>query len=401
MSGLGERLEAFWWGRVPRALSRLSPVAAAAAFDGAYLVGWRLAGALVPLAAVALGLGLGWLHPPDGGYTFTSSLLLTAVLLGIGGIGSGVGLWLAVGFAIGDFILFPHLADGAVALRCQVSRCTVIDELLKVRVPLLISYVLLAQGTVLVPFASTAVRSAGMRLVARFTTPGLAVGVALQAVVQAALSLLWAMSLAFGLRPLWTFLGDQPPVDEVQPVQDAVVILALVGGMVGALRVGAEYAAVRQPAAAVRFEALAAAAIGAAKRARLPFPVGIVVVALLTTAVAAGLVESWLAAGVLFAALVGIGLVRARLTRVVPFSGTLVRRVPLFVRLAIGGVVAFLVARQLLTMASQSDLVSSLASFLATLLIFAIVAPEPAPEPPSAQPSGPAADAPTVGVSTR
>jgi hypothetical protein len=389
MSRIGQRLERFWWGRTPRALSRISPVVAAAAFDGAYLVGWRLVGAIAPLVALGLGLALGAVHPPDGGYTFTSSLLLTAVLLGVGGFGSGIGLWLVVGFAVGDFALFPHLANETIGLRCAVIDCTIVDEILKVRAPLLISYVLLAEGTVLVPFVATAVRAAGLRLAARFVTPGLPLGVGLQAVAQGALSFLWASSLAFALRPLWSFFGDQPPVGEVQPVQDAVVVLGLVGATVGGLRVALEYAAIRRAEGVRRFQELAAIAIAGAKGARLPFPIGVVLVAVLTSAVAAGLVESWLGAAVMLAALIGIGLIRARLTRVVPLAGAVVRRVPLIVRLLFGAAIAFLASRAILDMDwGRSGFTSSLVAFLVTLLAFAVVVPEQAPDDtPAATPA--------------
>ncbi len=398
MNELGERLEGFWWGRVPRALSRLSPVAAAAAFDGAYLVGWRRAGALAPLAAITAGLLLGWIHPPDGSYAFTGSLLLTAFLLGVGGLGSGIGLWLLVGFAIGDFVLFPHLADETISLRCTGIQCTIVDEILKVRGPLLISYVLLAQGVMLVPFASTAIRSAVLRLVARFREPGLAVGVGVQVVVQAAFSALWASSLAFAIRPLWAFLGDQPPVEEIRPVQEGVLLLALVGGAIGGARVVAEFTAVHLPQGAARFEALATVATRGSGGARLPFPVGVVIVALLTTAAAAGLVTSWLEAGVMLAALIGIGLVRARLTRMVPIAGVIARRVPMLIRLAAGGILAFFVVRWILELGPGTSFVTSLVSFLVTLLIFAIVAPETPPEsPPTGTPAAVTATAPAGG----
>jgi hypothetical protein len=402
MSRIAQRLESIWWARTPRSLSRISPVVAAAAFDGSYLVAWRLVGAIVPLAALVLGVVLGAIHPPSGGYTFTSSLLLAAVLLGIGGIGSGVGLWLTVGFAFGDFLLFPHLANERIALRCAVIDCTIVDEIFKVRLPILISYVLLAQGTVLVPFVATAVRSAGLRLAARFVTPGLPLGVGLQALAQAALSFLWASSLAFALRPLWAFFGDQPPVEEVAPVQDAVIVLALVGAAVGAVRVALEFAAMHRPAGVSRFQELAAIAISGSKGARLPFPVGAILAALFTTAVAAGLVESWLAAAVMFAALLGIGVIRARLTRVVPLTGAIVRRVPLVARLLAGGVVAFLASRAILEMdRAGNDFTSSLVAFLVTLLVFAVVVPEqPADATPASSPAGSAGAAKGVGDPT-
>ena len=107
---LFDDLARLWWVRIPALLGRISGLLTSLASDGAYLRAWPAAAALAPIGCLLVGLLAGWTHFSNSyiALSYTNSLLLMALLTIFSGLGGGLGLWLLVGYIVGDFLLFGH-----------------------------------------------------------------------------------------------------------------------------------------------------------------------------------------------------------------------------------------------------------------------------------------------------
>src|SRR5262249_9303787 len=130
-----DALNDLWWRRLPVLGRRASATLADVLADGLYLTAWPTAGALGPPLAFLLGLLLGWWRFAPGA-TFTFSITVMALMLVVSQLSVSLGVWLWLGYAVGDFFLF-HWDTGTSYEKAW-------ERLLYVRVPLLISYALLA-----------------------------------------------------------------------------------------------------------------------------------------------------------------------------------------------------------------------------------------------------------------
>lgn len=375
------RLVDVWWGTVPAALARVSRVMGILSFDGAWLVGRPAAAALLPPLALGIGFFVGWLHPPDGAYTFTASVLTVGILLVTSAWGGGVGLWCLVGYAIGDFLLFPHAQVPPLDLRCEVSQaigetsCEGLEGFLNIGVPSLISYLALAQLLVVSPVAAATLRSGIMSVVSgRFSAP-IRLGAGVQAIAFGLLVFLWTTAIPFMIRPLTTWLGDQPPVAAVLPMQSQGWILALLAVGLGAVRGALEAATMRRPGVVDRLLALATRVAVAGERPR-PSWIGPVIGSLLATALVAGIfVQPLHAAGFLAAALSIAGL--RRWLGASPWA-SVVGRVPILLRLALAAGATYWVALLIFgTRAFSTGFETVIMALVGALLIGAILVPEP------------------------
>lgn len=369
-------MKEFWWNHLPISVSRFSPMLAVILTDGFYLTAWRKVSTFAPPLSLLLGFLIGWLHFAPGN-TFTFSIWVMALMLGISSFGAGLGAWLWLGYALGDFILFPHL---------QNSDWLNPNAWIYVRIPLILSYILLGILLVSIPLTSKGLR--------RLTLPGLeekiaelsvsqrwimtSIGSAIQAGLMGALVYVWTQAVPTLIRPVYTWQGNQPPVEAIQPLQANGQILVVVAAILGIIRVVIEYQSLNKPSLKRRAGVLQEVLT---KRASLrPFPVliAIPIKAAFSTFMLSGILTGWQDA-----IIVGVLLLLAMLLR----ESVLIRldarwinqvcRVPLLLRIiAAFGINYFLAVKIVEVMwNSTSTFLPIVISTILSFIVFALLMP--------------------------
>lgn len=240
-----------WWCTFPRLATRLSRQLGIALGDGFYLLRWPKLAAYAPPVVFALGFLLGAVRLFPG-ETFTFSLLLIALFLIPASLGAGLGVWLTVGYAIGDFVFFrPRMVQPGLLAREPLLVLT------RVGLPALILYVLLAGLLVGVPLASAGLRLQVMNFVTRLRRndgpkrsphrPWMTLLAALiQGALQGLLVYVWIQNVPTLIRPVYTWIGGIPPVAAMAPLQENGSYLVWLAAFVGATRVFLEYSRIRR-----------------------------------------------------------------------------------------------------------------------------------------------------------
>ncbi|WP_162907370.1 hypothetical protein, partial [Allorhizocola rhizosphaerae] len=178
------------WAGVPLAVRRVSRGLAVAASDGIWLASWPWVGLIAPIVGLAAGVFVGAVHP---GFEvlFIEALWLLIGIAVVGALSGAVGLYLTIGFVIGDLAF----ADSPLwTMRLQY-------------LPLL----LLAVG---VPLAAKSL-AAELRLPE--SVPGVlraVVGLGAFVLITGLLVYAWVKAVPLVLRPVHVWAGELPP----QPV---------------------------------------------------------------------------------------------------------------------------------------------------------------------------------------
>lgn len=363
-----ERANDFWWTRLPSAASRLSLTLSAILSDGFYLSATPPLGAFAPPLALLLGLLVGWLHPGFAGQEiFTASLFIMALMAVLGAFSSAIGWWICVGYVVGDFFLYNH--DGY-----RYFQDSFVRQLVYARAPLLIIYLLLSMLLVFIPLMS---RGLCVQTLSRFPRGGNIVNVAavvLQALVQGALVWVWANTVPTLIRPVYTWRGDIPTVEVMSPLQEHGWVLIVLATLCGAARVVLERRWLPRPVVARRAKSLGDVLKGAATRRPLPAVVAVSLKVVLTTFILAGTLGTWLDALALAFVLAFMLLARQYVVGRLQAWTQLVSRLPLLLRLAVGTVINYYVATQIITLMWDSTstfrpIVVSVVISLAVLLL--------------------------------
>jgi hypothetical protein len=211
------------WIRWPRAVIRRFPGLWGTAGDGHFLCGVPPIALLAPFAALLGGLVVG---AGQLGYTdvYTESIPLMAAAIALGVFSAQLGVLAVVGFALGEMFL----ADRELGLRVGLFSTVGPDDpfasgpvgdLARVRLPLLITYLLLATAVVVVPRTARSLVAAVGRW--RRVPPELAwplAGGLYAAVVWIGIRT-WAAAAPILVRPRFTWLGMQPTAQAIQPLQ--------------------------------------------------------------------------------------------------------------------------------------------------------------------------------------
>lgn len=234
------RLNQIWWEQIPIRLAKLSQTLAVLMADGFYLSAWPKVGALSPIVAFLIGLGAGWLHPE---VTYTYTLSIAMILMAIGNFGAGLGSISCLGYSLGDFFLFSHSSTESSFL-----------GFLQLRLPLLISYILLASLMVSIPTISRGLRQLTIpnldRKFPQLSKPQQNIMIAIagitQAVFQGFFVYAWTQAVPILIRPIFTWRGRGIDVAAIQPLQERGNILVIVGTILGLMRVFWEYQAHNQ-----------------------------------------------------------------------------------------------------------------------------------------------------------
>jgi hypothetical protein len=249
------RAAAWIWLTVPRRLVARVPFLRDIVGDGHFLTA-------VPAVAVALPVlslvGGFWWGAGAGDYDFavTESVFLLSVFVALGALATQLGLLALVGFALGDFFvrftvwsytvvgLGPvDMAPGATTDPIRRSSGLLDSGLLsglwRVRLPLVLLYLLLGVGVVVVPrlargIAGVALRSARVPVHLDWLVGSFAYVVTLWLALTG-----WAAGLPLLIRPYFTWkggvVGEMPPAEAIVPVQHfrkEIVAAAVVAAIV-------------------------------------------------------------------------------------------------------------------------------------------------------------------------
>ncbi len=338
------RLAGWLWFGLPRRLSRLGATLAALAGDGGYLAVPPVIGALAPVAALVTGLVLGATHP---GETYTHSTVVMMVLLAIGALSAALGMAAVTGYAIGDVVLHDRAATfvppGENAFVTQ-------------RVPLIITYLVLAFALTLVPASAASLREWVRSLPIPPGATGL-LAVAAGAALVGFLVYGWAKVTAVLVRPVFTWRGLQPSVPDIAPLQErtwwlvaAAVAATLVRGVVEERRRVQRRVDPREQVLAItvalRIEAVNRSVV---RRTLVSVATGLVL-ALVLSGMIVGLSQGLLVAAFLIAVL----LVRDVLQRSTWPLITTIERVPVLVRVAVAFVIGRLITEAIVERAWDS-----------------------------------------------
>lgn len=340
-----------WWVRLPRAGARISSTLGLTLLDGHWVGAVRVLGIVASPLVLLAGVAIGGRHP---GFEVlpTESLPLLALLIAIGVASGQLGGALLGGFAVGDLFLSGSTwsYDGSSLSLSSLASGDAGEYLVRVVVPLLIAYGVLAVVMVKLPL--------GTKAVVRALLPGdrsplaLRIGLALvaQVALTAALVYLWSLAAPVLLRPVWTWRGALPTVDAIEPLQQDASTLAWVAAVVAGLRIGIQalLVTVRSLAdrSAVIEHELCRPLPTRPLYDRLPGVLRGAMAGMFTTLLLAGLFSGWVEAVVVFSAVTFFQLAR---TGVIPVPlgawARLMERIPVLVRFAAGLVVVYLVGR--------------------------------------------------------
>jgi hypothetical protein len=343
------------WVRLPLAAARVSRTLTAILSDGCYLTRWPPVAVAAPLVAVLYGVALSQTRSPEQ-VTYTYALLELAIVVVIAGLSAALGLWLTLGYAVCDFLLFEHPS-----------------QFVTLRPALLVTYLLLALLTVMTPLSARLVRRRTLPGPDRLGPLGRPLNVLAAAVIMGGLVFLWTESAAVLIRPIfvWTEAGA-PTDDAIHPLQQFGWILALAAAATAAVRAQLEPPRGSEAAREI------ARTLAERPVRRLPPPVAALVDGGVLTFLLGGLLDSWLEVPFAFAALVGISMLRRVVPGLVPLWPRLLSRVPMVIRLVLGLVATGFVGRAIIE--SQFGLTQSLwpvaASAVAGMLVMTALVPD-------------------------
>ena len=304
-----------WWVRLPRQASRLPGASGSLVADGHFLAAYPVLGATATPVAAGCGLGLGAVTI---GYarSFSESLTLMLVAVFLGFLATQLGAAFMVGFVSGDFLIGqPKWIFNSIAADGLLDD-GVLAGLLRLRLPMLIGYLVLGLVVVLLPVL---VRVLVAGLPGLYRLPNwlvFAVVAALSAGLAYVAVLLWTGGAPVLVRPLYTWssnvsiqgniaAGDLTvPVAGIEPLQRDGGAIAAMAAVASVLRSGLTLLTWREPwlhARTAKVESALAEPIEAAIPAGRFGPwKAAVLAAVLSTMLLAGMMAVWWVAAVLF-----------------------------------------------------------------------------------------------------
>jgi hypothetical protein len=247
------RAAAWVWLTVPRRLTARLPFLRDVAGDGHFLTAWPAVALALPALCLVGGF---WCGAGAGDYDFavTESVFLLSVLVALGAFATQLGLLALVGFALGDFFvrftvwsytvlglgrvdLAPGATGDAVERSSGLLDSGYVAGLWRVRLPLVLLYLLLGVGVVVVPrlaraIAGLALRALRVPLRLDWPVASLAYLVTLWLALSG-----WAASLPLLIRPYFAWKGGVAA--QVPPAQAIVPLLSFRQEIVAAAVVAA------------------------------------------------------------------------------------------------------------------------------------------------------------------
>jgi hypothetical protein len=350
------KLAEYWWGRVPRRMSRVSAGLGVVFGDGGYLEAIPPVAALAPVLALFFGFIIGWRHPLATDL-FTSSVAFMVLALVVGTLSAAVGAWLVIGYAVGDIVI--GVRDPAFLGAFTNAG--------KTWAALLLCAFVLAMLVVLIPLTARALANeASARWLAGRPFAAEA-GVA--ALAEALLVFAWTQAALVLTRPYFTWHGLAPSTSTVEGLHTAAWALPLVAIGAAALRAWLDV----RYAAATRKRL----PVPAQQRRRAPQPVAIAVRALIAVFLLAGLMDSWVDPIIVGAVMIAFLALREPLLRRLGPRTAIVMRVPILPRLIVGSVISAIIAIIVVAaFGTQSVVRPVVISTLVSLIVFTVLLPD-------------------------
>ncbi len=377
----GDPVSRLWHVTMPRVLDRVSTTLADQMADGAWLAAIPGLAAVVPILAFLFGFYVPHSFPArEIELVYTESMLFMIAAIAISFLSGTAGIALWLGYLVAD-ILGPMIDtpaswenDRRIGL---IAGLLVTDLLLSVLVIVVPNLARRMAEEVDLPFRSDA---AGDRALLRTRT-------ALAAGSAAVLAFLWAQATIVLIRPPWVWAQHSPRTESVSNVQDGWPLLVAVAVIAATARMLLEQAIALRPVLAARVHVLLDARWASPRsRARSISPVGIagrsVVMALLITALLAGMYEDVLDAAIIFVAAVATALWRSgAFVRGPRQYVEAMRHIPSVLRLVVAVGIAFLVGEAVFGgLYRDGSFRSVLFGAVLTLVLMAVLFPGAAPE---------------------
>jgi hypothetical protein len=358
------RANDFFWHELPASTAQRSATWASLGADGDHLAAWPILGAGLPALAGLLGFAIGVGHfgyAPSDQIVFLFSLpaLLAFVVLGMQG--AGVGLWMWLGFAVGD------LAWAVLSLPSTIRP----EMMLAGR---LLQDLLLAGGLIGLP---AAVAGLSQRLAVR-SDPELPLEGLLRAGLGFTLVWLWLMATAVQLQAVYTFAGIGAHTHGlVASFASDGWAIALAGACAASARGLAQKAALRVPGHAARMAALRKL-ITDRRNADLPRSAAAVVAkAALSTFALSTFIGAWEEGLIAFGAIAVILAMRDFGLGRLGLGAQIAGMASLPIRLASAVVLVCVAAGFVLGRgAAQNSFTPTLEAVLVALLVYALLLPE-------------------------
>jgi len=338
-----------WQVRFPRAAATVSRGLAFSLADGHFLAALPPAAGWAPPALFAVGFATG---ATTLGYArvFSEALWIVLLAAAAGFLATQLGAALTAGFALGDFLLGQRVWDVNSPVGAGLFDDGLLAGLLRVRLPMLIGYALLAGLAVYLPRLARLL-IADIPKVENLPRPAaFGLALALNAVVVAVTTRLWAESCAVLVRPLFTWQGGSPSTIAVSTLQVRASWVVLVAVLATAARFALlwwVYGDRARMERVVAVEEAVAQGPGTTPWLERAGPVaGAVGAAAFTTLILAGVVEAWWVAAVLFAVFCLLRLLReGRIPPRLDGWKQTAARIPVLIRLAVALLVVDTVRR--------------------------------------------------------
>lgn len=378
-----ERIVRWWWIQVPVRTARYFPTFGSGLSDGLYLARWPIVAASATPAALLIGVLLGAYHP---GATFSHSAWVMALAISAGLISAQLGVGVVVGYAVGDLFYHDHAS----------FQRNAVQVLLRVHLPLLLSYVLLALAAVTLPLigASARLQVRSARLYQSFPQVGRVAEAVVYAALMGALVYAWTSAVAVLIRPVFTWQGGQPPVEAIRPLQTQGRLLAGAAAAVAIARVLLEEAASHPRVIALAVPLSLALHRAIRHRHRAAGVLGLLAGALGLTLVMAGIISGPVEGALVFGFLAVLLWTRDRVRAASWLPLRLMGRVPELLRLAAGFALGYYVSARVVaplwntTQTFRPVLLAACCSLAIMTLLMAPSAARPADVPSGAGAGG-------------
>ncbi|PTM57536.1 hypothetical protein C8J48_0084 [Desmospora activa DSM 45169] len=347
--------------------------------DGFHLTAWPRWGSLLPLVSLTTGLLFGWLNLGYE-YIYSESILFLTVAVIFGIFSAHLGIMFLIGFTFGEFILSLDWFSTP-----RIGRDGIVQNIFLHRVPLLISYGLLAVLMVKIPVLTKQLLAQihpPQGLSRKTKTTLVMIG---HSLLTAVMVYFWIQIMPVLIRPVFTWISRNPSVKAVETFQVYGFWLVFVAVFISLFRVYLQSLTTYQRELRKRIDTLERTFEQRLMekpeviplRDRLHPWVHTILVSVMLTLVLSGLYESWIDAILLSSFILFLQAARIRLIPV-PLGKwpQWIERVPLLYRLIIGFVVILFLSHQIMNFFYSSSLqtfrpvilLTGLAMFIAFLL---------------------------------
>jgi hypothetical protein len=194
----------------------------------------------------------------------------------------------------------------------------------------------------------------------------------LQGIIQGALVWIWIHAVPTLIRPIFTWRGENPPTDAIEPLQQRGWVLVAIGTLLGLARIVLEYQASKRRISVPKSKLIIARTPKLSPTARLSIEACFIAFLL------SGMLSSWLEAAILAGSIFVIRFYNRSMAQRLKAWDTLLSHLPLLIRFAAGIGVTYVLARFIVAgMWTRTDTFRPiLISVILSLGVMTLLAPE-------------------------